>query len=136
MAAELLELAGARRLEETTDLVWETWKTNPPLLAMAMSIWFFIIQDHHGTAAVAKGVETITEQMHNAPVESPTSRMAFCEVLYALQDENPARMNAAWSRLLEAGDWQTANEVVGLMLSFVGYYLGWFGQEGFLYEQD
>lgn len=135
LASELLALAGANRLAETTDLVWQVWATNPPLLAMAMSIWYFVIQDRHGVAAVDKGVETITDQMHNAPVESPVSRLTFCEMLYALQDENPIRMHTAWAKLLEAEDWLAANEVVGLMLSFVGYYLGWFGEEGFLYEQ-
>lgn len=135
LASNLLRLAEAGDFEKATDLAWMAWNVNPPLLPMAMGLWFFQIHDQHGTAMVNKGVHAITEAMHRAPVDSPLSRMVFCEVLYALQDNNPIRVHKAWAKVLDADDWQAANEVISLMLSFIGYYLGWFGEEGFLYEQ-
>lgn len=134
LASNLLRLAEAGQFEEATDLAWTAWTTNPPLIPMAMGIWFFGIQKDHGTEMVNKGVEAITGEMHRAPVESPVSRITFCEMLYALQDTDHDRMHRAWVKLLDTEDWHAANEVISLMLSFVGYYLGWFGREGFLYE--
>lgn len=134
LARDLLELAAAGRWDETSELAYQVWESNPPLLSSAMFIWFFMVQESHGKEAVTKGVEIITEQMYRAPVDSPLSRGTFCNIVYALEDNAPDRAHRAWTRLLDADDWLAANEVVGLMLSFVGYYLGWFGQEGFLYE--
>lgn len=127
LASRMIELASAARTESLTAVAYSAWVHNPALMPMAMVMWFSWAQDAHGKPEVDQVIAAMTEQVSQAPVQQAATRLVFCEVMFAMQDQDAPRMNEAWGRLVDAGDWAAAVEVIGLVLSFVGYFMGWPG---------
>lgn len=125
LAEEMLRLAKIDEMQAVTDLACRAYKDEPHLLPMVMSIWHTWAREAHGELAVHDLVEKVSLNIADAPVDEPRTRAAFCDMLFAMEDGNAERVRLAWIGVMERGGWDTAVEVLSLMIGFTAYFLGW-----------
>ncbi len=129
LAHEFLRLAGENDMETLTRMACDVYQDRPHLLPVTMGIWHAWARQAHGKAEVHRLIESMSLNIADAPVEDPRSRAAFCGLLFAMEDDDSRRVQAVWEDVMRHGGWDTAVEVMSLMLGFTSYFMGWSGSD-------
>jgi hypothetical protein len=125
LAQQMLALAVDNDMTALTALACSVYQEDPFLLPAAMARWHDWCQADAGQEAVSQMAEKVTLCIADAPVEESLTRMAFCDLLYAMEDRNGERAFGVWQELMDRGGWDVAVEVMSLMLGFAAYFMGW-----------
>lgn len=129
LARQFLDIAADDDMALLTRLACDVYQDRPHLLPMMMGIWFSWAREARGKSAVHRVIESMSLNIADAPVDDPRSRGAFCDLLFAMEDGDGRRVQAAWENVMEQGGWDTAVEVISLFLGFTSYFMGWSDSE-------
>ena len=103
------------------DAVRYIWDEHHDVIPTTFMIWYKAAVRTSGEPTVTDALRRITEDIADAPMRQPSSRIVFCEMLYGMQDNDPDRSTRAWASVVNQSDgWPTAQEVVTLMSSVFG----------------